>query len=104
MHMTNEELKQLKSEYENLNNKLKELSEDELKIVIGGNNEDNKPNLNSSPISTVNKSKYKSDTDMCRCNVCGNIYPVITNSFFKDTIFASYSCPSCGALDYEVIG
>ena len=82
MAKTQEELTQLKTEYETLNNKLKELSEDELKIVIGGSNEDNKPNLNYSPISTVNKNKYKADTDMCRCNVCGNIYPVITSSFF----------------------
>ena len=38
MTKTKEELTQLKTEYETLNNKLKELSEDELSIVTGGNN------------------------------------------------------------------
>ena len=36
MAKTKEELNQLKQEYESLNNKLKELSDDELKLVIGG--------------------------------------------------------------------
>lgn len=36
MAKTQEELIQLKKEYENLNTKLKELSEDELKMVTGG--------------------------------------------------------------------
>ena len=36
---TQEELKELKNEYETLNNKLKELSEDELKLVTGGTQE-----------------------------------------------------------------
>ena len=36
MAKTQEELNTLKVEYETLNNKLKELSEDELKDVIGG--------------------------------------------------------------------
>ena len=36
MAKTQEELNQLKTEYETLNNKLKELNEDELKRVIGG--------------------------------------------------------------------
>ena len=36
MSKTQEELNQLKIEYETLNNKLKELSEDELKQVSGG--------------------------------------------------------------------
>ena len=36
MAKTKEELSQLKSEYELLANKLKELSEDELKYVAGG--------------------------------------------------------------------
>ena len=35
---TQEELTQLKTEYETLNNKLKELSDDELKEVAGGTN------------------------------------------------------------------
>ena len=35
---TQEELTQLKTEYETLNNKLKELSDDELKEVTGGKN------------------------------------------------------------------
>lgn len=34
---TQEELTQLKHEYETLNNKLKDLTEDELKEVTGGN-------------------------------------------------------------------
>ena len=38
MTKTKEELNELKNEYETLNNKLKELSEDELSIVTGGNN------------------------------------------------------------------
>lgn len=37
---TKEELKQLKEEYELINNKLKELSEEELKQVAGGNDID----------------------------------------------------------------
>lgn len=36
MAKTQEELKQLKQEYESLSNKLKELSDDELKQVTGG--------------------------------------------------------------------
>ena len=36
MAKTQEELNQLKTEYETLNNKLKELTDDELKLVIGG--------------------------------------------------------------------
>ena len=36
---TKEELTQLKTEYETLNNKLKELSEEELEMVAGGDNE-----------------------------------------------------------------
>lgn len=36
MVKTNEELKELKTEFDNLTNKLKELSEDELKEVTGG--------------------------------------------------------------------
>ena len=36
MAKTQEELKELKEEYETLNKKLKELSDDELKLVIGG--------------------------------------------------------------------
>lgn len=36
---TNEELKQLKQEYENLKTKLKELNEDELKEITGGSND-----------------------------------------------------------------
>ena len=38
MAKTQEELNTLKTEYETLNNKLKELSEDELKLVTGGAN------------------------------------------------------------------
>ena len=38
MLKTKEELNQLKKEYESLNAKLKELTDDELKIVIGGAN------------------------------------------------------------------
>ena len=38
MDKTKEELNTLKQEYEALNNKLKELTEDELSIVTGGNN------------------------------------------------------------------
>lgn len=37
MSKTQEELKQIKKEYELFNEKLKELTEDELKFVIGGN-------------------------------------------------------------------
>lgn len=36
MAKTQEELAQLKNEYESLNNKLKELTEEELKLVTGG--------------------------------------------------------------------
>ena len=36
MTKTQEELNDLKQEYETLNNKLKELNEDELKFVTGG--------------------------------------------------------------------
>ena len=38
MAKTKEELNELKNEYETLNNKLNELSEDELKLVTGGAN------------------------------------------------------------------
>ena len=41
---TQEELKELREEYETLNAKLKELTEDELKMVTGGLNE-NDPDL-----------------------------------------------------------
>lgn len=34
--MTNEELEQLKKKYNELNDKLKELSEEELEIITGG--------------------------------------------------------------------
>ena len=37
MPKTKEELKELKEEYETLNNKLQKLTEDELKQVTGGN-------------------------------------------------------------------
>ena len=37
MSKSKEELQQLKKEYEEINNKLNDLSEDELKTVIGGN-------------------------------------------------------------------
>ena len=48
--------------------------------------------------------RYKNGTDICRCNTCGNVYPVLTSQYFKDTTYASYNCPSCGACDYEIIG
>ena len=38
MGKTQEELNELRTEYETLNNKLQELTEDELSIVTGGNN------------------------------------------------------------------
>ena len=38
MAKTQEELIELKKEYETLSNKLKELTEDELSIVVGGQN------------------------------------------------------------------
>ena len=37
MAKTQKELKELKTEYETLNNKLKELTEEELSVVTGGN-------------------------------------------------------------------
>lgn len=37
MSKTQDELKELKEEYKRLNEKLKELTEDELKKVVGGN-------------------------------------------------------------------
>lgn len=40
MAKTQEELKQLKKEYEELTDKLKGLTEDELKLVTGGTQED----------------------------------------------------------------
>ena len=40
MAKTKEELNQLKTEYETLNNKLKELTEDELREVTGGGKND----------------------------------------------------------------
>ena len=43
MSKTQEELNQLKNEYESLTNKLKELTEEELIIVAGGDNDE--PNL-----------------------------------------------------------
>ena len=45
---TKEELTQLKTEYETLNNKLKELSEEELKMVTGG------VELNLDPVPDIN--------------------------------------------------
>ena len=39
MAKTQEELKQLKTEYEKLTDKLKELTEDELRLVTGGTQE-----------------------------------------------------------------
>lgn len=41
MPKTKEELMQLKKEYDTLNSKLKELSEEELKLVIGGSRREN---------------------------------------------------------------
>ena len=43
MAKTKEELNQLKAEYETLNNKLKELTDDELIQVTGGEHQVNKP-------------------------------------------------------------
>ena len=43
---TKEELTQLKIEYETLNNKLKELSEEELEMVTGGENLNPVPDIN----------------------------------------------------------
>ena len=43
MAKTQEELNQLKTEYETLNNKLKELTDDELIQVTGGEHQVNKP-------------------------------------------------------------
>ncbi len=48
MAKTQDELKELKEEYEKLNEKLKELSDDELKLVTGGTQE-NDENL-SNPV------------------------------------------------------
>lgn len=48
MPKTKEELTQLKKEYEALNNKLKDLTEEELKLVVGGRDLDIKPD--ESPI------------------------------------------------------
>ena len=45
---TKEELTQLKTEYETLNNKLKELSDEELEMVTGGEN------LNLDPVPDIN--------------------------------------------------
>ena len=50
---TQEELKELKNEYETLNNKLKELSEDELKEVIGGADF----NANFSPVINISQGR-----------------------------------------------
>lgn len=52
MTKTREELKQLKEEYETLTIKLKELTEDELKIVTGGVNRDLDINVDESNIGT----------------------------------------------------
>ncbi|MDO4941052.1 MAG: bacteriocin [Erysipelotrichaceae bacterium] len=40
MNKTNEELQQLKQEYETIVSKLKDLSEDELKQISGGSSKD----------------------------------------------------------------
>ena len=55
---TKEELKELKNEYETLNNKLKELTEDELKEVVGGTIGDWQ-NIEHSGIETKNQGQYK---------------------------------------------
>ena len=55
---TNEELNTLKTEYETLNNKLKELTKDELEQVTGGINPamlDNSVLLKKAPIAQTGK-------------------------------------------------
>ena len=66
MAKTQEELNQLKVEYETLNNKLKELSDDELKLVTGGS--DNKEvGYNQYPCSNFSE-RYSGDY------ICGNCW------------------------------
>ena len=92
MAKTQEELVQLKQEYETLNSKLKELTEDELKLVTGGSYlaeakcqaqeaEDHIPEEHKSipqPNKTIGKQErhqYKDSGNMSsyRCKVCETV-------------------------------
>ena len=88
MAKTQDELNQLKTEYETLTNKLKELTEDELKIVIGGLN----PNhayyrtLPDCPFSVIERMEqdydkciYKDQYKQCEeCLICKSDYKVVS--------------------------
>ena len=92
MAKTQEELYAIKEEVEALNNKLKELTEDELKLVSGG---------------ILPRKRDNCFTDYVRCNVCGREYPVSIRvddcGGLRLDVTADYTCPSCGAWNYTLI-
>ena len=85
MAKTKEELKALKNECEALNNKLKELSEDELEIVAGGENSNS-----GIPIG---------------CSKCGYIIKYCTDitclGQVIDWLNKSQDCPNCHSRNWR---
>ena len=80
MSKTQEELNQLKIEYETLNNKLKELSEDELNEVIGGN-----------------ETPEQGSTKYTKCPIYISVHHArcYLTSKVQETIENQYSCSNC---------
>ena len=76
MAKTQEELKELKNEYETLNSKLKELSKDELEQVMGGNG----PSMGYTKCSIYICNKH----DRCYLNEKQRV-----------SIESMYSCSTC---------
>ena len=77
---TEEELKTLKEEYEALNNKLKDLTEDELNEVIGGNKTPEQDSM-----------KYS----RCPIYVSAHHDRCYLTSRVQETIESQYSCSIC---------
>ena len=66
MTKTKEELNELKNEYEKLNKKLKELTEDELKLVTGGIGENG---IRRDSIKCCSRGNEPNDGFCCNFNV-----------------------------------
>lgn len=100
MPKTQEELTQLKEEYETLNNKLKELSEDELKMVTGGS-----PNI--PPLPQPVKNHNDGGTTKYRCKDCGHEYIRQANFGGVDDYYLGNDdapCDKCGSYNRERLG
>lgn len=71
MAKTKEELNTLKTEYETLNNKLKELNEDELKQVIGGNGIPGLETIGPAPLFSSASGNIENDRMMRDAKITG---------------------------------